>query len=497
MSSDINRKSVTAVKWAAVGTVIRFGLQILTQVILARLLGPESYGLFAMGLLVLTLSAFLADFGISWGLVQHKTLTDEDIRFAVTWQMVSGIASAVLLFTLAPWIAKYFNEPRVVEIIRWLSLTCISSALVTPGTNLLRRKLDFRMLNIIQITSYVIGYLLVGVTMAWQGAGVWALVGAWLSQSVSALVLTFIKSPHSLKPLLWYEGARRSTSIGVTVFFTNLCNWFLNNLDRFLLGRFLNAHAVGLYTVGYNLANTPNSLFISALQPAFLATGAKLQDDPGRLRSAYLSVQASVWILIAPAFVLLSCVASPLIATMYGPAWKTSGSVLSILALAMPAYVCWGLSTPILWNTGGKHLESLLQVPVLLGAGVALWLFAGQGPVAVAFVASGTLLARALVIATTACLRVKADAASLLGIAWRAAVLMAITAAGCMGGIGAAAGEVAAVQFAAGALCGTLLPVALVLAWPNVLGRTVIELLGRFSPPVPARLDGYLRSKCG
>ena len=92
--------------------------------------------------------------------------------------------------------------------------------------------------------------------------------------------------------------------VGYTVFATNICNWLLNNLDRTLLGRFLNVQTVGLYTVGYNLANTPNALFIGALQPAFLAAGARIQSEPGRLRSTYLSVLASVWILILPMFVL-------------------------------------------------------------------------------------------------------------------------------------------------------------------------------------------------
>ena len=62
-SGEINNKAVSAVKWAAVGTVTKFGVQLAAQVVLARLLGPENYGLFAMGLVVLTLSNFLADFG--------------------------------------------------------------------------------------------------------------------------------------------------------------------------------------------------------------------------------------------------------------------------------------------------------------------------------------------------------------------------------------------------------------------------------------------------
>lgn len=495
-NSDLNQKSVSAVKWAAAGTVIRFVLQLLTQVILARLLGPESYGLFAMGLIVLTLSTFVADFGFSWSLVQNKELTESDVRFAFTWQLLSGALATLALLLLAPSVADYFREPRVEVIVQWLSLTCVLTAITAPGSNLLRRKLDFRTLNVIQIVSYVIGYLLVGVTLAFLDCGVWALVAAWLSQSLSALVLTFIRAPHSIRPLLWYPGARRSTSAGSTVFATNICNWLLNNVDRLFLGRFLDAHAVGVYTVGYNLANTPNSLFLTALQPAFLAAGTKLQDEPLRLREIYLSVLSCVWILIGPAFILLACAAPHLIAFLYGAVWAESAAVLTILALAMPAYVSWGLSTPVLWNTGGRHLESLLQLPVLAVAFGALWHFAGQGATAVALVAAGTLAMRALVIGICACVRLKVGPGVLASIGWRAAVLMGLTAIGTLGAAGLSpAGSLPLVRLVAAVAAGVLLPTVAVLAFPPLLGARVVDMLKRFTPPIPGRLYLYLRSR--
>ncbi|MYM98016.1 lipopolysaccharide biosynthesis protein, partial [Duganella vulcania] len=404
--SELKRKSVAAVKWAAVGTVARFALQLCTQVILARMLGPEVYGLFAMGLVVMTFSNFLADFGFSWGLIQNQHIDDRDVRFAFTWQLLTGSVASVLLFALAPAVAGYFREPAVAPIVRWLSLTCVLNAVTAPASSLLRRQMDFRALNIIQVASYLIGYIVVGIPCAYLGAGVWALVAAWLAQSASALLLSWLRHPHSVRPLFWYAGAREFTQVGATVFVTNLCNWFLNNLDRIFLGRYLTAHAVGVYNVAYNLANTPNALFLSALQPAFLATGARLQDDVARLRDAYVSVLAVIWIVIAPMFVALAVLAPDLIATVYGGRWLASGPIFAILALAMPAYITWGLSTPILWNSGGKHLESALQLPLLLALAYALVTLAPRGPVVVASVASGALLARALLIGAVACRRV-------------------------------------------------------------------------------------------
>ncbi|SFL84285.1 lipopolysaccharide biosynthesis protein [Rugamonas rubra] len=491
---DIERKSVSAVKWAVVGTVARFALQLCTQVVLARMLGPEVYGLFALGLIVMTFSNFLADFGFSWGLIQNQQIDDKDIRFAFTWQFISGGVATVLLFLLAPMVAQYFNEPRVEPIVRWLSLTCVISAVTAPASSLLRRNMDFRALNIIQITSYVVGYLVVGIGCAYMGLGVWSLVAAWLTQTLSAFLLSILRHPHSWWPLLWYPGARDFTQVGVTVFATNLCNWFLNNLDRIFLGRYLNAHAVGLYNIAYNLANTPNSLFLTALQPAFLAAGARLQDDRARLREAYLSVIAMIWIVIAPMFVALACIAGDLIGTVYGPAWADSASLFAILALAMPLYITWGMSTPILWNTGGKHLESLLQLPVLLAMLYALPTFAGRGADTVALIAAGSLLARALVVGAAACRRLGIGVADLAPMAGRSVVVVLIaTGASLAGGmLGRLAGRAPMLPLAGGALAGVGVVVLVVLLFPRVLGARVATMLARFSPPLPGRLSGYL-----
>lgn len=280
---------------------------------------------------------------------------------------------------------------------------------------------------------------------------------------------------------------------------TNLCNWFLNNMDRVFLGRFLSAHAVGVYAVGYNLANTPNGLFLSALQPAFLATGAKLQDDRPRLRDTYLSVLATIWIVILPLFVLLAVLAPALIGVLYGKVWQESGVVLTILALAMPAYITWGMSTPILWNTGGKHLESLLQLPLIVLAGVTLWLFAGQGAAMVALIAGGTLLARALVVATSACRRLGVRASDLVPLALRGAAMGLLAAAGSGAGVmlGRLASDHPLPAFLAGTALGGALLIAAVLAVPALLGARVVGMLARFSPPLPGTVIDYLRARCG
>lgn len=494
--TNLTKQSVSAVKWSAFGNVARYGLQLGAQIVLARLLGPENYGLFALGMIVLTFSNMLADFGFAWGLVQTQNLSEKDIRFVFTWQLISGTVAAVCLYTLAPLVANFFNEPRTESIIQWLSLVCLIQAVSAPSRNLLRRNLDFKWANIIEITSYSIGYIAIGIPLAFYGAGVWSLVAAWITQALFTLLFSAIRRPHSIKLLFWYEGASDMTGVGYTVFGTNICNWLLNNFDRILLGRLLNAHTVGLYSVGYNLANTPNSLFIGALQPAFLAAGARIQSEPNRLRNAYLSVLASVWIIILPMFVLLAVIAQDLVAVLYGSDWVSTGMVLTILALAMPAYITWAMSTPILWNTGRKHWESLLQLPILFVAGFAFFKLAGQGVVMAATVAACTLLIRAIVITSAACRQLKVLPQDLFGFAIRGFAMASLAAAG--GFAGAEVGRIANAPhlyaLAGGLLIGSSVLIATSLMYPRILGVPVVQMLGRFSPALFAFLDRRLRS---
>ncbi|MFI3156963.1 MAG: lipopolysaccharide biosynthesis protein [Methylococcaceae bacterium] len=508
ISPDINKQSVSAVKWSAVGSIAQYGLSLGAQIVLARILGPENYGLFAMGTIVLTFSSFFSNFSFAWGLIQIQDLVEEDIRFVFTWQLIAGVTVAIGLYLLSPFVADYFNEPHVAPIVRWLSLACVFSAITAPAGNLLRRNLDFRWLNIIQIISYSIGYLGVGIPLAYQGAGVWSLVAAWLTQSFIMLTMTFIRHPHSIKPLFWYGGAKAMSGVGITVFATNLCNWLLNNIDRIFLGRFLDSHAVGLYTVGYNLASTPNNLLIGAFQPAFLTAGARLQSEPDRLRRAYLPVIATVWILIAPLFVLFAVIAPHLIGFLYGSAWASSAMVLAILALSMPAYITWAMSTPILWNTGRKHFESLLQLPILAIAGYAFYSFANQGIVTAALIAGGLLFIRAVVITTAACRRLHISVRDLCPFAIRGIAMMSIAAASTLSGIKLGvfltvytdtelsllahtfAGiniNVTAVTtylfpLLGGIFMGSLILLATILIFPRLLGNEVLGMLGRFSP---------------
>ena len=429
VNRPLGRAGTQAVRWSVLTSAARLVLQLLIQVWLARMLGPQVFGIFAIGLVTLTLAGFLAGFGLSWNLMQRAQLEEADIRFAWTWQLLMGLAALLALQALAPLIAQTMREPAAEAVIRWMSLGCLLQAAAAPATHLLTRALDFRSLGLIQLLSYLVGYGLVGLPLAWNHAGVNALLCAWLVQAALVTGASLWVRPHAFTPLLWYGRAREMLGVGQAVFMTNLVNWTLNHLDRLFIGRLLGTWSLGLYNVAYNLASVPSQILLGALQPAFVAAGAQMRAEPGRLAQAYLQMLATLMVLGIPAGLALALLAPDLMGLLYGARWLEASPVLACLLAAMPLLAIWGISTPVLWNTGRSHHEWLLQLPLLALGALALWIAAPWGLTYAAVATATLVLLRAALLVGAALRALQVPASALSPHALRALVLSLAAAA--------------------------------------------------------------------
>ncbi|QHI99971.1 oligosaccharide flippase family protein [Xylophilus rhododendri] len=483
MKGGLGKAGVSAVKWSAISTVARFALQLVSQIILARLLGPDNYGIFGIGMMVLLLSNFLSNFGFAWNLLHRPTVTDEDIRFAFTWQVMIGLVSMSVVFLAAPWIADYFRDPRVLPVIRWLSLVCFLAASSATANILLQRALNFRAVGIIQILSYAVAYLGFGIPMALLGAGYYSLVAACVVQAAVQLVANYWAYRHTTRPLFSYAGSSAAFSAGGTVFLTNIVNWWLSNMDRIIIGRLLNAHSVGLYSVAYNLATMPNTLLLGALQSSFMSAAAQMSGERERLQRAFLQILATIWILGLPVFAIMATLSFDLVAVLYGPRWAETGWLLSILLLGMPAFASWGVSTPILWNTNRKNYEFLMQLPVVLLGSAALYLWTPLGVRAVGCIVTILFFLRMMLVTGAALKALDLKFSVLAGPLARGLALTALGVSAALVGplcFGRHGAHLASLVL--GGCLATMVFVAAVLYLPHLIGDTAAQMLVRFSP---------------
>lgn len=365
-------RSLAALKWNYLGVAARIISQVVVQVMLARLLGPEALGIVAAAIIVVGIGGILVDMGLGSALVQKKDLSDEQIRFVFTSVMVAGTVATLTLFILAANVGQFFNNPRIVPIAQGMSIVFMLQALCIVPQAMLKRNLDFRTIQIAQIAAYLVGFLFVGVSLALLGAGEWSLVAAWISQSLLAFFIMYSKTRHPLKPLFRADAAHFK-DFGFKVLLTNIANWVIENVDNLLVGRVFGASALGLYSVSYNLVRTPANHLVTSLQTVLFPMSARAQDNIPGLQRAYLTVISGVALAAFPIFCGVAIVSDTAVEALFGRQWAGAALILLPLSLAMTLHAAMAVAGPMLWGKGLPGTELKVQFWVaLLFVGVLL-----------------------------------------------------------------------------------------------------------------------------
>ena len=383
-SGSLVNRSVRALKWSYLGVGARIILQIASQIVLARLLGPAAFGTVTAAVLVILIAGIVAELGLGAALVQAPEIDSTDVRSAFTRVMLSAISISGIILLGADFVGSIFDNPRVAEVLRWMTLAMICQALGVVSLALLRRQLDFKTIQIAQVASYFVGFFLIGVTCAWLGAGEWSLVAAWVSQTFLASVIQYSKARHQLRPRL-RSGPAPLAGFGLRTVVASFANWSVENIDNIMVGRAFGTTTLGAYSISYNLVRTPVNHLVFSLQQVLLPFTAQSQDDAETMRKAYQSLLWVVAVITMPTFFGLGALAPTVIEALYGSAWDAAIPLLVPLAFAMPLQAIQAVGGPVLWGSGqvGREIRVTASVVVLMI--VVLLITSGISAVAMAW----------------------------------------------------------------------------------------------------------------
>ena len=358
-SKGLSDRSLAALKWNYAGVAVKVISQLIIGIVLARLLGPEPFGLFAITLLVTGVGSIVVEMGLGSALVQKEVVTEEDIRAVFTRLMLTGVAMACLAILGANWIAGLFNDARLGPVLIGGAIFLVFQSFGVVSASLLKRDLEIRTVQVGQVASYLIGFLGVGVTMALLGFGVWSLIAALISQSFIFTVMMYLKVRHPIKPLLRADTSHVN-KFGYRVALTNLANWTIENMDNFLVGKFFGMNALGLYSISYNLVRTPTNHVMTTVQTVLFPASARAQKNNESIQRAYLATLGIVTLVILPTFAGVAAVSGTVVEALYGQKWVEAIPLLLPLALAMPIHAAMTGSV-ILWGKGLVGLELRVQ----------------------------------------------------------------------------------------------------------------------------------------
>lgn len=486
--SNLGQRTAVAFGWGIFANVLKMALTLVVQGVMARYLGPSAFGLFAMGMLVMGLASYFSDMGISTRLIQQQTISDTDISFALTMNLIMSTIVSFVVVSSSGILASFFGTNEAKPIFVAMAPVFVLNAIASVSASLLRRRLDYRTIQLAGLIGYVVGFAVVGTICAIFLDSVYALVAAYVVQSAVYLVLMYRKVRHSFRLNFSISQRLDHLTFGGTVLVTNLVNWSASSIDKVMIGRAFSTGNLGYYTAAYNLIFAPIGMLYQNLQSTVFSSLARMNEDKVRMRQAYLELLKAITLLIFPVFAGAYILAKALITVVYGPEWVSSGEFAQIFCIIAPLQLLWGVSTPVLWNTNRKSTEALVQIPFVLVSVVAVIIAAKYSPIAVAQVAAITFTLRTLTMMALACQMLLISPKQLMNSIAPAMLLATLvgTVVGLADNLLASAEISPIVRLLIG---GFLIAISMLIATiliPKLLPKTLKNLINRFAHRSPA-----------
>lgn len=385
-------------------------LQLLSKVIevgfaavLARILVPADFGVIAGATIFIQFASMLVEIGIGATIVQLPGLTRDDVRAAGTLVFLNAVGYFILAQFLAPFAGAFFGIEGVTEVVRVLAVIFLIQSFGVVPENLLVRRLDVRRVMFTQLAARVLGTGVIGIALALAGWGYWSLVAATLAESaIKAGLLKAIVRPPA-KPLMTRALAARLLRRGSGFSASKIINFFAVRGDKAIVGRTMDAAALGYYSRAYNLMSIPADLYGRIAERLIFPAMARVQDDVPRLRSAFLRGLELTAVIGLPMSALLALLAPEVIVVILGPNWTPVIAPFAVLCSA--TYLRLGAKiSGSLQRARGATRQLVVNQIVYAGFMIGGCLLAyPYGLVAVAGAASVAVLASYLVINYNAC----------------------------------------------------------------------------------------------
>jgi len=375
MTESLTDKTVAGLNWSFLKTYGISIINIIVGIVLARLIPPQEFGLLGMTVIFTGLADLFVSLGMGPSIIRLENLTKEHIRVGVTVTTVLSILIYVIFWFAAPYIAEFFNETRLIPIIRVISLLFVIRGVTTVSASLITRELDFKTILKVEMSSFTLGYAAISIVMAILGYGVWSLVIGRIASGFLSSAMYLIKSRVSFKPMLRKKEFKDLAGFGSGVSLSRTLQYLSSNIDYLIIGRFLNPYKLGLYTRAFNLMTLPTDQISSSIYNVLFPSFSVVQSEVEKLRMAYLRTVKTVSFFLFPVLASMAVSANYIILGLYGHKWEGSINVFRILCIGGILRTTLSYSGAIALATGKIFIEVSQQlVYLLILGGSALYL---------------------------------------------------------------------------------------------------------------------------
>lgn len=386
--TEIKDKAISGVKWTTIEQVATLALQFIIGIIVARLVDPSDYGLIAMLGIFIAFGNIFVNSGFSIALIRKKDVKQEDYSTAFYFNVAIGIGVYCVLYFTAPLISSFYEISLLEDITRYYTLTILINSFSIVQIAKLTHELKFRLQFFINFIALVASGI-IGISMAYNGYGVWALVWQGLSASTIKTFLFVLMSRW--KPMMGFsiESFKYLLSFGSKMMATNIIDTIYDNIYTLVIGKYYSANSAGYYNRSLQISQLPQSVVSQVVNKVALPVLAPYQDDDKKLLNIYEKMFRATVFVTYPLMVLLAVLAHPIILLLLGEKWLPSVPYMQILSFSVIFVVLTLINLNLFFVKGQSGL--LLKIDILkksIGFGVV----ALMTPLGLKWICIGTII---------------------------------------------------------------------------------------------------------
>lgn len=329
-ATSLANRSATGAIWLVAGRLAARAIDLVSLVVLARILHPQDFGKVAIAMTLVNVLDAIIEVPVTQALVRAPSVRRPDLDTAFTLALIRGLGLALVVALIAWPYARFNADPELLPLVCALGLAPALRGLASPAMIHYVRRMDFRFEFMLDGGAKLTA-LVVATTLAVFFESYWAIAAATLTNSFAVAVGSYLLAPHAPRLTLsqwatfrsivfWHTGSQTITAV----------NW---QVDRLLLGHFVPQRMFGLYAVSLDIASLPNQAILSPVWRTLVPGFAMVAADADRLARACRKATAAVLLIGAPIFTGLALLAAPAVEIVLGAAWRDAASMLALFSL--------------------------------------------------------------------------------------------------------------------------------------------------------------------
>ncbi|MFA6199504.1 MAG: lipopolysaccharide biosynthesis protein [Bacteroidales bacterium] len=358
---NLKQKTINGVIWSAIERFSNQIIQFIVQIIIARLLFPSDYGMIGMLAIFMAVAQTFTDGGFGNALIQKKDRNNTDYSTVFYFNITVGIILSIIFFFSSGLIANFYKMPKLELIIQVMSINLIILSFQVVHKAILTISIDFKTQAKASLSSVIIAGI-IGITMAYTGFGVWALVAQFTTINIIQTILLWYFEKWRPIRVFSKQSFKRLFNFGSKILAANLLHTIYLNLYTLVIGKRFSAADLGYYSRADQFAQFPSSNITGILWRVTYPIMSSIQNEDEKLKNVYRQYIKLSAFIVFPLMIGLAAIAEPFIIFILTEKWRGVIPILQIISICYMFYPLNAINQNLMQVKGRSDLFLRLEI---------------------------------------------------------------------------------------------------------------------------------------